>query len=558
LGFFGWFSQTQYTHFGGDAARSIALLDGQKAALETQVAGPGTISFYWSVSSETRWDALRFEIDGVVQGVAAGTPQAAAISGEVGWTPVSVPVPAGTHVLRWVYEKDPSRAVGQDAAWLDKVAWSAPPVITGPTSDTAEEAQPYLNQIVAIGATLYGYTGPLIAGLDVNSQTGAITGTPTAVGPQSMTLTATNGAGSSSIPFSLTVNPSPPTALDNTVLAFNRPDAKKWFGQKVESWDGVDSMQSPVLNHSESSTIETTVAGPGTINYYWKANSEIGDVLSLRIGASTVDSVSGSTGWVSRSQTVPAGVQTLRWMFTRNASGDGGSNSVWLDRVSFTGATGPTMTFPLTVNWTVGQLYYFNLTSDDPATVWTVSDPLPDGVGFINNAILAVPHLPGTRSFTIFATSSLGTTTRAFTMYVQSSYTAWAIANGLGAGSELGDQDKDGLNNFAELALVLDPFVRNNGYQPVSYDPATKRLRAVFKTRNSQYYPDIKYEVQVSNNLQTWTTIARGTGNSQIENLGGAQSVSTSDGQQFTVIDGIAQTAAVPKRWMRVKVSQMR
>ena len=214
------------------------------------------------------------------------------------------------------------------------------------------------------------------------------------------------------------------------------------------------------------------------------------------------------------------------------------------------------------MNWTVGQIGYVPLTSNDPATVWSTDNRIPSWAFFQPapvNAIGAVPARPGTFSFSLFATNSLGTTTRAFTMYVQSSYTAWAVANGLGAGSELGDQDKDGMNNFAEIALVLDPVVRNNGYQPVTYDPATKRLRAVFKRRNSQSYPDIKYEVQVSNNLQTWTTIAQFGDTSLQENLG-AQSISgvaVGSDTQYTVVDGVAQTAGTPRRWMRVKVSQM-
>ncbi len=552
-GFAQWFIQSTTTKDTVDAAQAAHIGDNESAAMETQVTGPGTISFWWKVSSELNTDTISFLVDSVVQ-------PGGVWSGDRSWAQKTYQIGTGTHTLRWVYSKDYLGNNYLDSAWVDQIVWNETLTITGPISDTCEEGQPYTSQIVATGGSLtYGVSGAKIPGLDVNAQTGAIFGTPTTPGPQSMILTAANGSSTATQVFSLTVNPSPPTALDNTLLAFNRPDAKKWFGQKVESWDGVDSMQSPALNHSESSTLETTVAGPGTINYYWKTNSEIGDILSLRIGANTVDSVSGSTGWVSRTQSVPAGVQTLRWTFTRNASGDGGSNSVWLDRVSFTGATGPTITSPLTVNWTAGQGYNVPLTSDDPATVWSVSASIPTWVFLTaphSNTISAIPNRSGTFSFPIFATNSLGTTTRVFTMYIQSSYTAFAVPFGLGAGSELGDQDKDGLNNFAEFALVLNPFVRNNGYQPVSYDPVTKRLRAVFKIRIGGSR-DIKYEVQVSSNLQTWTSIAEGYGDLYIDSLG-AQSVSTTDGVQYTVVDGVAQTPATPKRWMRVKVSQMR
>lgn len=110
-----WFPQTQTTHDGVDALRSGALGDSQTSAVTTNVTGPGTLSFYWKVSSEEDFDLLTFRLDGSVQQT---------ISGEVDWTLVTFAVPAGPHALAWVFSKDESFSGGLDAAWLDQVAYS--------------------------------------------------------------------------------------------------------------------------------------------------------------------------------------------------------------------------------------------------------------------------------------------------------------------------------------------------------------------------------------------------------------------------------------------------
>ena len=127
-----WFGQEITTRADHSyAARSGIILGtsntmtqtGQKTWLEGTVEGPGTISFWWKVSSEeevtdktgTWGDVLRFQMDGV---------EKARISGEQDWARrLSTTVGAGTHTLRWTYDKDPLYAGGADAAWLDDVIW---------------------------------------------------------------------------------------------------------------------------------------------------------------------------------------------------------------------------------------------------------------------------------------------------------------------------------------------------------------------------------------------------------------------------------------------------
>lgn len=100
---------------GVASLRSQTIGDGGTAQI--QVARSfvaGSVSFRVKVSSEAGFDALRFYVDGVKVGEWSGTTIAT-------WQTVTLPLTAGSHTLRWSYEKDGSGSVGLDAAWLDAV-----------------------------------------------------------------------------------------------------------------------------------------------------------------------------------------------------------------------------------------------------------------------------------------------------------------------------------------------------------------------------------------------------------------------------------------------------
>ena len=94
------------------------MADNQSTYLQTTLVGPGTLSFWWRVSSESGWDYLRFFVDGV----SSATP----ISGETAWAQQTVSIPAGTHVAQWKYAKDDLYSNGSDTGWVDRVVWTGP------------------------------------------------------------------------------------------------------------------------------------------------------------------------------------------------------------------------------------------------------------------------------------------------------------------------------------------------------------------------------------------------------------------------------------------------
>jgi hypothetical protein len=107
-----WFGQNATTHDGIDAARSGPIQHLQQTILETSVAGPGTLTYWWKVSSETNYDFLRVLLDGV---------STQSISGEVDWQFRALAIPSGNHTVQWRYDKDVSINNGQDAAWIDQI-----------------------------------------------------------------------------------------------------------------------------------------------------------------------------------------------------------------------------------------------------------------------------------------------------------------------------------------------------------------------------------------------------------------------------------------------------
>jgi C1A family cysteine protease len=103
---------------GGGSLQSGVIGDSSVSALQTWVYGPGSLSFWWKVSSEPDCDFLRFYIDGTSP---ANLKQS--ISGSTGWQQVSCDFGAGKHLVTWHYAKDYSQTVGEDAGWIDGVSF---------------------------------------------------------------------------------------------------------------------------------------------------------------------------------------------------------------------------------------------------------------------------------------------------------------------------------------------------------------------------------------------------------------------------------------------------
>jgi hypothetical protein len=173
-----WYGQNRSLRTGNTTgyAMSGPLADGQTSSMETSVTGPGTLSFFWSVSSEANYDFLEFWVNGV--------RQAGSISGEAGWAQRQFALPQGTHTLRWVYRKDWSVQSGQDAGFVDLVTL------------TPQASIPKVSlQLVKSGNRAYGCVTSAPSG--ISCSTSCTTQTVQFNAGQQVTLTATPISGRS-------------------------------------------------------------------------------------------------------------------------------------------------------------------------------------------------------------------------------------------------------------------------------------------------------------------------------------------------------------------------
>jgi len=122
----GWMGQVNTYYTDNDAAQSPEITDNQYVTLQTSVIGPGDLTFYWKVSSESGVDLLTFSVDLTDQGT---------ISGEVDWQQVSYPIGDGLHVIRWTYSKNDSGSSGSDCGWVDDVQFTGSPATLGQALD---------------------------------------------------------------------------------------------------------------------------------------------------------------------------------------------------------------------------------------------------------------------------------------------------------------------------------------------------------------------------------------------------------------------------------------
>jgi hypothetical protein len=107
-----WFGQDFISHDGVDAAQSGAVTNDGAVTAQTIVVGPGTLGFWWKVSSEYQKDYLKFFVNGVQQ---------TRISGEVDWQYLTFTFSSGVYTSKWTYSKNYRISAGQDRGWLDQV-----------------------------------------------------------------------------------------------------------------------------------------------------------------------------------------------------------------------------------------------------------------------------------------------------------------------------------------------------------------------------------------------------------------------------------------------------
>jgi hypothetical protein len=309
-------------------------------------------------------------------------------------------------------------------------------------------------------------TGTLPDGLSIASTTGVISGTPTAAGTSNFTVKATNATGSGTKPLSITIVSAPTvttTSLPNGTVNVAYSETLAATGDAPITWSLESGALPTGLNLFGGGVISGTPTTAGMYSFIVKATNAIGNdtkMLSITIASAggqgtaptiTTASLTGGTAGTAYSQTLTAtGDTPITWSITGalpaglSLSGNvisgtptaaGTSNFI----VRATNATGSvTKTLSITIasagsqevppaittaslpNGMVNAAYSRTLsaTGDTPIT-WSIdTGALPAGLNLSGNVISGTPTTAGTYSFTVKATNTVNSDTKALSITI--------------------------------------------------------------------------------------------------------------------------------------------
>ena len=334
-----WVSQTTVTHDGVDAAKSGAIGDNASSTMRAYATGPAVLRFWWKVSSEPDSDILS---------VADNGNDLDYISGEVDWTQQLYYLAPGTHRIEWTYGKDSGTASGSDAGWVDQVELlplsQAPPIFTSEPDDVTLPVGGTLALCTeVIGAQPITYVWRR-AGIVIAGATSASYAVSPANGTHAgnYTCTATNAFGSAVTTRASVAVPAAAAALatatDNALVwATFGNGIPNWASQATNTHDGVDAAKAGLITHLGTTSMATTVFGPGTLTFWWRVSSQEGaDILDFLVDGSGTDYLTGTAGWVQATWKIAPGAHVLEWAYSKDAATSTGSDTGWVDQVAFT------------------------------------------------------------------------------------------------------------------------------------------------------------------------------------------------------------------------------
>ena len=189
-------------------------------------------------------------------------------------------------------------------------------------------------------------------------------------------------------------------ALNTTNLTWTTSGAfGGWYSETTTTHDGVSAADSGGLTSSQTSTLQTTVTGPGTLTFWWK-NPSVDNRLTFSAGGTPLAFIIAYSSWQRQTIYLGSGSQALEWVYSVFTAPMDAYHS-YLDQVSYTpGATAPLITSQpiaqslvpgLNATFTVGTggtppLYYqwqFNATDIPGATAssYTVTNVQTTNLG---------------------------------------------------------------------------------------------------------------------------------------------------------------------------------
>ena len=371
----GWRLAADPTADDGYSLRSEEINAGKSAAIRLSLEGAGTLSFDWRISNNDGHFA-RFYLDGV---------KTNELSRSTAWQSVQLAVGDGPHVLQWSYEKGMTAEAGEDAAFLDNVRWS--PVTLQEALDapnlcwTTESTISLTVTTVSCDPVVCTYTTTTTLG-STQSETNdyrflvgpdIVPGSLAVVVPNQVCFhdLETNGVLTSSSPvgtcaidyatglIALHLGDEIPSGvsivayyrywLSETIAIISEPSQPEfynrkgwgWFAQITTSSDGTSAARSPEIASNETSRLSTTVLGPGTLAWKWKADMAGSAGVKVYLdGEDLYDDgikLEGNSGWTDAMLEIESfGNHAIAFEYWNAGTTNTLSDCAYIDQVSWT------------------------------------------------------------------------------------------------------------------------------------------------------------------------------------------------------------------------------
>jgi Concanavalin A-like lectin/glucanases superfamily len=144
---------------------------------------------------------------------------------------------------------------------------------------------------------------------------------------------------------------SPSSVLGNAVNAPNLPWATygdtSWYVETTNTYDGVAAVESGSVQDNQSTTLQTTIVGPGTVTFWWQCLDYSLEGNNYEVDFNTngvfVDNLTPDAYWTQGTYPIAPGTNVLTW--TAYAYGDEDPTEVsFLDEFTFTSSAPSSIT----------------------------------------------------------------------------------------------------------------------------------------------------------------------------------------------------------------------
>lgn len=332
-----WVVQTKDTHLGSSAMQSGGITSIEQSKLNTFVTGPGALTF-WYKSTQASYDSyLQFSINGeFLQNLPL----------TLDWTNATICVPAGDCSLCWTYSH--GVYLNETFILMDEVVFVpggvAPIITASPSSITVLENDPLQLTAQAIGTLPLSYQWRLngVPIPDATNTSLAISKATAATNDGIYDIVVTNAYGSATSGAAIVNVLNFGKVLGATNFVWTTSGSALWFIQTNTSIVGPimsnTALQSGYISSVATSTIQTTITGPGELDFSWGTSCMTNSSLRMLVDGALRRQISGKVNKTTSTVYLPDGTHVVAWTFARGSAGFG-NNAGYLDHISFTSGT---------------------------------------------------------------------------------------------------------------------------------------------------------------------------------------------------------------------------